>query len=250
MNADDNPLPRYNFQAGAILQVDKPQTWTSFDVVNKIRYKLKHSLGVKKIKVGHSGTLDPMATGLLIICTGKATKRLNEFQNLGKEYTGTILLGATTPSYDAETEVGQRFPTDHITPELLEEARKQFLGEIDQIPPMFSAIKVDGQPLYKKARKGEVVEVKPRLVKIKAFEFTKVDLPCVHFKVQCSKGTYIRSLAHDLGKALRSGAYLTELRRTKIGSFKLEDAWNLEELVDYIEASTVIHKGEGLGRGG
>ena len=155
MNADDNPLPEYNFLEGAILLVNKPLGWTSFDVVNKIRYRLKHLLGVRKIKVGHSGTLDPQATGLLLICTGKFTKRLNEFQNLGKEYTGTMLLGATTPSYDRETEIDETFPTDHITEELIKKTLEQFDGEIDQVPPLFSAIKVDGQPLYKRARKRE-----------------------------------------------------------------------------------------------
>ena len=235
MSADDNPLPRYDFLAGAMLCVDKPKSWTSFDVVNKIRYKLKDLLGVKRIKVGHSGTLDPMATGLLIICTGKATKKLSHFQNLPKVYTGTITLGATTPSYDKETEIEEHFPINHITPELLENARQQFLGDIEQIPPMFSAIKVDGQPLYKKARKGEVVEIEPRPVHIHEFTFTRIALPEIDFRISCSKGTYIRSLAHDLGKALRSGAYLSKLRRTRIGDYRLEDAWNLEELIDYIE---------------
>jgi tRNA pseudouridine55 synthase len=192
-------------------------------------------LGVKKIKVGHAGTLDPMATGLLIICTGKFTKKLNEFQGLSKEYTGTIKLGATTPSYDAETEVDETYPIDHIDETLLEEARLQFVGDLDQIPPMFSAIKVDGQPLYKKARKGIKLEIKSRPVTIFNFDFTKVDLPNIDFKATCSKGTYIRSLAHDLGKALRSGGHLTALKRTKVGEFKLEDAWELDNLIEYIE---------------
>ncbi|MCB0552557.1 MAG: tRNA pseudouridine(55) synthase TruB [Phaeodactylibacter sp.] len=235
MNAEDVPLPRYDFITGALLLVDKPQGWTSFDVVNKIRYKLKHRLDVKKIKVGHAGTLDPMATGLLVICTGKATKKLANYQGLDKEYTGTLRLGATTPSYDAESEVEETFPTSHITPELLEQARQQFLGDIDQVPPMFSAIKVDGQPLYKKARKGEVVEIEPRRVHIYEFELTHIELPDVQFRVHCSKGTYIRSLAHDFGKALDSGAYLTALRRTRVGQFHLDDAWGLEELIDYLE---------------
>ena len=235
MNAEDNPLPRYDFLTGAMLLVDKPQGWTSFDVVNKIRYKLKHRLNVKKIKVGHAGTLDPMATGLLIICTGKFTRKLAEFQGLPKEYTGTLRLGATTPSFDAESDVEETFPISHITPELLEQARQQFLGDIEQVPPMFSAIKVDGQPLYKKARKGEVVEIAPRPVKIFEFELTHVNLPDVCFRVRCSKGTYIRSLAHDFGKALHSGAYLTALRRTRIGRFRIEDAWNLDDLVAFLE---------------
>ncbi len=242
MNAEDNPLPRYDFLAGATLLVDKPKGWTSFDVVNKIRYKLKHRLKVKKIKVGHAGTLDPMATGLLLVCTGKFTKKLSEFQGLPKEYEGTLRLGATTPSYDAESEVEEAFPTNHITPELIEEKRQQFLGQIEQVPPMFSAIKVDGQPLYKKARRGEMVEIEPRPVHIAEFTITGIEMPEVHFRVKCSKGTYIRSLAHDFGKALGSGAYLTALRRTRIGDFKLEDAWNLEELVSFIEDAPLPEK--------
>ena len=234
MSAEDVPLPRYDFLAGALLLVDKPQGWTSFDVVNKIRYKLKHGLKVKKIKVGHAGTLDPMATGLLVVCTGKHTKKLSTYQGLENEYTGTLRLGATTPSYDAESEVEEHFPTSHITPALLEKARQAFLGDIEQVPPMFSAIKVDGQPLYKKARKGVVVEVEPRQVQIHEFELTQVDLPDVSFRVRCSKGTYIRSLAHDFGKALDSGAYLTALRRTRVGPFHIDDAWEMEELADYL----------------
>lgn len=220
-----------NFLAGATLLVNKPKGWTSFDVVNKIRYHLKKKLGVKNIKVGHAGTLDPMATGLLIICTGKATKNLADFQGLDKEYTGTIHLGATTPSYDAETEPDSVFPTKHITSQLLEQAKQQFLGDIQQIPPMYSAIKVGGQPLYKKARKGETLEMQARPVYIFAFDFTRIELPEVDFRVHCSKGTYIRSLAYDLGKAVDSGGYLSALCRTRVGDFKLEDAWEVEEWV-------------------
>jgi len=230
-----NPLEGYNFLEGAILLVNKPKTWTSFDVVNKLRYKLKHRLGVKKIKVGHSGTLDPMATGLLIICTGKFTKKLHQFQEYPKQYTGTITLGATTPSFDQETEIDATFPTDHIDQALLEQARLQYMGDLQQYPPMFSAIKVDGQPLYKKARQGIKVEVKPRPVTIYDFEFTNIDLPLVDFKVDCSKGTYIRSLAYDFGKAVRSGGYLSSLCRTSIGEYLLEDAWELEDLVAVLE---------------
>jgi tRNA pseudouridine55 synthase len=240
MSAEDNPLPRYDFIKGSVLLIDKPIGWTSFDVVNKVRYKLKHRLQIKKIKVGHAGTLDPMATGLLVLCTGKATKKLHKYQGLEKEYAGTIRLGATTPSYDSETEIEHRFPTDHITPEMIEQARRQFLGDIEQVPPMFSAIKVDGQPLYKKARKGEKVKIDPRPVHISRFDLTRIDLPDIDFLVHCSKGTYIRSLAHDFGQALQSGAYLTALRRTKVGKFRIEEAWKLEDLIEYIEESPLV----------
>jgi tRNA pseudouridine55 synthase len=228
-------VQKYDFKAGALLLVDKPKTWTSFDVVNKLRFRIKHSISVKKIKVGHSGTLDPMATGLLLICTGKFTKKLAEFQGLSKVYTGTIKLGATTASYDAESKEDEMFPLDDITPEKIEQARQQFLGKIDQIPPMFSAIKVDGQPLYKKARKGETIEIKPRPVEIYKFEITNINMPYLDFKVACSKGTYIRSLAYDLGRALNNGAYLSDLRRTKIGDYSIEKAWDLDELLLHIE---------------
>jgi len=196
---------------------------------------LRHITGVKRIKVGHAGTLDPMATGLLIICTGKFTKKLTDFQGLDKTYTGTLQLGKTTPSYDAETEANATFPTEHITDELLHEKTKQFTGDIEQIPPMYSAIKVDGKRLYKAARRGEVVERKPRNVRVDAFDLTRIELPEVDFSVTCSKGTYIRSLAYDLGEAVDSGAYLTALCRTRIGDFKLEDAWDLEELIAMLE---------------
>ena len=227
--------PPYDFKAGSILLVDKPLNWTSFDVVNKIRFRLKFLLKVKKIKVGHAGTLDPLATGLLIICTGKATKLLQSFQGLDKTYTGIITLGATTPSYDLETEIDTSYPTEHITPPLIESTRQQFLGPIEQMPPQFSAIKVKGVPVYKKAREGTKVELKTRNVSIHQFEFPKIDLPHLHFQVDCSKGTYIRSLAHDFGQALNSGGHLTQLCRTRIGDYHLEDAWNLEELVAYLE---------------
>lgn len=236
MNEEEPPpIERYDFINGATLLVDKPPGWTSFDVVNKIRHKLKKRLGVKKIKVGHAGTLDPMATGLLIICTGKATKQLGDYQGLDKVYTGTFRLGACTPSYDAETEIEETFPYEHITPAMLEATRLRFIGEQQQVPPMFSAIKVDGQPLYKKARQGEKIELPARRVYIYDFSFTHVDLPEVDFYLHCSKGTYVRSLAHDFGRYLDSGAYLTSLRRTRIGHFHIEDAWDLEELIDVLE---------------
>ncbi len=240
MQDGESARPVYDFAKGAFLLVDKPQGWTSFDVVNKIRGKIKKRLGVKKIKVGHAGTLDPMATGLLIICTGKYTKRLQEYQNLSKVYSGTLRLGATTPSFDAETAVDATYPTDHIDLKAIRKARKQFVGTIEQVPPMFSAIKVDGQPLYKKARKGETVAVEPREVTIYDFEILDVEMPEVHFRIHSSKGTYIRSLAHDFGRALRSGAYLTRLRREGIGNFQVENAWDLNELTDYIKSSPNI----------
>jgi len=226
--------PPYDFKAGAVLLFDKPLGWTSFDVVNKVRNSLKRLLQVKKIKVGHSGTLDPLATGLLIICTGKFTKRLNDFQGLPKTYTGSITLGGTTPSYDLETEINEEFPIEHITTELLETARQSFLGSFEQVPPIFSAIKVGGEALYKKARKGIQVEVKKRPVEIFRFDIDQTALPIINFEVDCSKGTYIRSLAYDFGKAVDSGGYLSALRRTRVGEFKIEDAWNLEEFIAYV----------------
>lgn len=239
MQAED-PLPSSpasDFLAGATLLVNKPKDWTSFDVVNKIRYKLKQTLGIKKIKVGHAGTLDPMATGLLIICTGKSTKMIDEYQGLAKEYEGTITFGATTPSYDAETKIDATFPTDHLHTALIQEKMRLFQGEIQQIPPMFSAIKVDGQPLYKKARKGEKIEVQPRTVTIHEFKLLEERLPEIDVYVHCSKGTYIRSLAYDLGKAVGSGAYLSRLCRTKIGPYTLAEAWEIPELIEHIENS-------------
>ncbi len=224
-----------DFLAGTMLLVDKPANWTSFDVVNKIRFRLKHRLGIKKIKVGHAGTLDPLATGLLIICTGKMTKQIDSYQGMPKEYTGTIRLGATTPSLDLETPIDATFPTHHITTELIEKTRQQFIGDLQQYPPMFSAIKVDGQPLYKQARKGKTVEVKARPIHIYEFDITNMAMPDLDFRVRCSKGTYIRSLAYDFGKAMQSGGHLAHLVRTKIGDYKLEDAWNLEELIAELE---------------
>jgi tRNA pseudouridine55 synthase len=230
-----NHIKDVDFQAGAALLIDKPLGWTSFDVVNKIRSQFKHKLNIPKIKVGHAGTLDPMATGLLIICTGKFTPRINEFQDQEKEYTGVIMLGATRPSYDLETEIDQTFPIEHIDNQLLEAARQQFSGEIDQYPPIFSAIKVDGKPIYKAARKGIEVEVQARKITIHEFELTKIALPEVHFRVKCSKGTYIRSLAYDFGKACQSGGHLTELRRTKNGRFNVDDAYSVESFTKAIE---------------
>lgn len=238
MDTDEAPL--YDYKKGATLLVDKPKGWTSFDVVNKVRFKIRHRYKQKKFKVGHAGTLDPLATGLLVLCTGKFTKKLEGFQGQDKTYTGTIMLGGTTPSYDAETEVDKQFPYDHITADMIETTRQTFVGQISQKPPVFSAIKVDGVRLYKKARKGQEVEIKPRSVHIHEFEITRIELPEIDFRVKCSKGTYIRSLAFDFGKALKSGAYLSALRRTQSGPFLLDDAWNLDELVDHIENGPCI----------
>ncbi len=218
------------FQAGKILLVNKPYEWSSFDVVKKIKYALKKKFH-EKIKIGHAGTLDPLATGLLLICTGKATKQLTAFQNLEKEYTGTMFIGASTPSYDLETAVDAQFPTEQITPELIRQTALQFLGETEQTPPVFSAVKVDGKRAYKKARKGHEVEIPSRKVRLDIFEITGIEMPFVHFHVRCSKGTYIRSLVHDFGKALGSGAYLHALCRTKIGDYAIENAAELNDLL-------------------
>lgn len=222
------------FIEGQIVLIDKPLTWSSFQAVNKLKYALKSYTGVKKIKVGHAGTLDPLATGLLIVCTGKFTKRISELQGMEKEYTGTFHIGTTTPSYDLETEVNATFPTKHITEELIHETVKQFLGEIDQQPPVFSAIKKDGKRLYEHARAGEEVEIAFRKTTIHEFEITRIALPEIDFRVVCSKGTYIRSLAFDFGKAMQSGAHLTALRRTKIGTYNVENAITPDAFVDSI----------------
>ena len=214
-----------DFLEGQILLIDKPLTWSSFQAVNKLKYILKRKYDLpKKFKIGHAGTLDPLATGLLIICTGKFTKKITKIQAQIKEYTGTIVLGATTPSYDLETEVDASFPTAHITEALILETTNKFLGEIDQKPPVFSAIKKEGKRLYEHARAGEVVEIQSRKTTIYEFEITRIQLPEVDFRVQCSKGTYIRSLAYDFGLALQSGGHLSALRRTKIGDYSVENA--------------------------
>jgi len=219
------------FKNGQVLLIDKPLEWTSFQAVNKLRWEIKQRFNIKKIKVGHAGTLDPLATGLLIICTGKQTKNINEYQGQIKEYTGTFTIGATTPSYDLETEIDKTFSTAHITEELLYETTKQFVGEIQQKPPIFSAIKKDGKRLYELARKGETTEIKARTVTVSTFEITKINLPEVAFRIVCSKGTYIRSLAFDYGLALNSGAHLSSLRRTKIGDFSVDKADSIEEFI-------------------
>lgn len=216
-------LQNLNFDEGQVLLIDKPYTWSSFQALKKVKYKLK----IKKI--GHAGTLDPLATGLLILCTGKKTKEIDNYQAQEKEYTGTLVLGKTTPSVDLEKDFDATFPYEHIRTEDLEKVRKQFLGEIQQTPPIFSAIKQDGKRLYELARKGKATEIKSRIVHISSLEFTNLNnFPTIGFRVVCSKGTYIRSLVRDIGSALHSGAYLKALRRTRIGEFCVENAWKIE----------------------
>ncbi|MDF1517438.1 MAG: tRNA pseudouridine(55) synthase TruB [Lutibacter sp.] len=220
-----------DFKNGQVLLINKPLNWTSFQVVNKLRWNIRHKFDLGKIKVGHAGTLDPLATGLLIICTGNFTKKIDEYQGQIKEYTGEITLGATTPSYDLETEVDETFPTDHVTSDLIHQTVQQFVGKIEQIPPMFSAIKMAGVRLYDLARQGKTREIKSRKITIETFEITDISLPKVQFRIVCSKGTYIRSLAYDFGKALNSGGHLSALRRTKIGDFNVKDAVEIEDFI-------------------
>lgn len=218
-----------NIRAGQLILIDKPLTWTSFNVVNKLRYLLKHKLGIKKIKVGHAGTLDPLATGLLVICIGKKTKEIESFTGQDKTYTGTFTLGATRPSFDMETEIDKNYPIDHINEEKIREVAHSFLGEQIQTPPVFSAKKIDGKRAYESARKGIEVKMRPSLIHIHEFEITKIEAELVYFKIRASKGTYIRSIAYDFGKKLDSGAYLSSLRRTQSGDFQIEDAISVEE---------------------
>lgn len=223
------------FINGEVILIDKPLNWTSFQVVNKIRWIIKNTFGLKKIKVGHAGTLDPLASGLLILCTGKMTKQIEQFMGQEKEYVGTFSLGATTPSYDLETEINQYFPTEHIDKELLENTLSQFTGTFDQKPPVFSALKKEGKRLYEFAREGLNIDVPSRKVTIRNFEITQIKFPEINFKVNCSKGTYIRSLVHDYGKSINSGAYLSALRRTKIGEFSVENAMQMEDFEKLLE---------------
>lgn len=216
------------YSEGQVILIDKPLNWTSFQVVNKVRWLIKKQFGLKKIKVGHAGTLDPLATGLLILCTGKMTKSIDSFQAQEKTYTGRLTLGATTPSYDLETEVDATYDYQHITPEMLEITTQKFTGELLQKPPIFSAIKKDGKRLYNLAREGKSIEISARKVSVFEFNLTDIDLPNVDFRVRCSKGTYIRSLAHDFGAALNSGSHLTQLRRTAIGDFDIDQAMSIE----------------------
>ena len=227
-------MEKIDYLEGNVVLINKPLTWTSFDVVKKVRNILRNHYKVKKIKVGHAGTLDPLADGLLILCTGKWTKKIEEFQNQEKEYTGTFVLGATTPSYDLETEVDQTFNIENLTKEKIESNTDLFTGDIEQAPPVFSALKKDGVRLYEYARKGIEVEVKKRNVHVRLFEITRIELPEVDFKIACSKGTYIRSIAHEFGKSLENGAHLSKLTRTKIGAFQLEEAIDLDNFENMI----------------
>ena len=232
-----------DFQQGQVLLVDKPLEWTSFDVVNKLRRALQHlkdkegKKPFKNIKVGHAGTLDPLATGLLIVCTGADTKTIEQLMGFEKEYTGTVFLGASTPSFDKETEVDVHYETSHITEELITQVAKQFTGNILQVPPAHSATIIKGERAYEKARRGEAVDMPPKQVTISAFDIVKIEMPLIHFKVVCSKGTYIRSLANDFGKALQSGAYLHSLCRTRIGKYSLDKAKQVDVLVKEIKQS-------------
>ena len=220
-----------DFQTGEMILIDKELNWTSFDVVSKLRNSIKKKLNIKKIKVGHAGTLDPLATGLLIICTGKMTKRIDEFSGLNKTYIGKMTIGSTTPSYDLETKPNVYYPTEHINKNLIIETAKKFVGKIDQKPPVFSAVKKDGVRLYKLARKGVKVEVEKREIIIHDFLIRSINFPEVEFSLTCSKGTYIRSLAHDFGKELGSGAHLSELRRTSIGDYSVDNSLKLMEFI-------------------
>ena len=219
----------FQFLEGEVLLINKPLHWTSFQLVNKLRWLIKKKLGIKKIKVGHAGTLDPLASGLMIICTGKKTKEISQHQAAEKEYIAMLKLGATTPSYDGETEENYFYPTKHISKELIISVCNRFVGEIEQVPPIFSAIKVKGKKLYESARKGNKVEIKPRIIRINELEVINMELPYIKLRVSCSKGTYIRSLANDIGKAMNTGAWLCELQRTKIGSKTLKNAIDIND---------------------
>ncbi len=226
----------FDFEAGEVLLFDKPYGWSSFDVVNKVRYQIRNYLGKRNIKVGHAGTLDPLASGLLMICTGKATKRIEDLQAGEKEYTGTFVLGASTASFDLEKPIDKQFPTDHITPELILQVASSFIGDQLQVPPVFSAIKIEGRRAYKFARQQEEVEIKARPITITEFEVTSISLPEVNFRIVCSKGTYIRSIARDFGERLDSGAYMSSLRRTRSGNHSIEDAHEVEAFVELLKS--------------
>lgn len=228
-----------NFKEGEILYFDKPLKWTSFHLVSRIRYAICRKLGIKKLKVGHAGTLDPLATGVMIICTGKATKRIEEFQYQTKEYIASIRLGATTPSFDLEKEIDATYPTEHINRDMVERTLKQFVGEIQQVPPVFSACKVDGTRAYDLARKGKEVELKPKLLVIDEIELLECALPDIKIRVVCSKGTYIRALARDIGEALKSGAHLTGLIRTRVGEITLDKCLNPDDFAEWLDGQEI-----------
>ncbi|MCK5846320.1 MAG: tRNA pseudouridine(55) synthase TruB [Bacteroidales bacterium] len=233
-------MSSFDFAKGEVLLVDKEMEWTSFDVVNSIRSSLRKTYNIKKFKVGHAGTLDPLATGLLLVCTGKATKTIDSLQVQDKVYTGSIFLGGTTPSFDKETEIDKEYPTDHITEELILKTAKTFEGEIDQVPPVYSALKINGKRAYQYARNNEEVIMKSRKIHIHYFKITKIELPEIYFEVKCSKGTYIRSLARDFGADINSGGYLSSLRRTKIGEFSVNNALKVKQIKDIISAFTPL----------
>jgi tRNA pseudouridine55 synthase len=234
-------LGPYKFSEGETLLINKPLHWTSFDVVNKIRFAITKKAGIKKLKVGHAGTLDPLADGLLIVNTGKMTKNIEAIQSMPKEYTGVFFLGASRPSFDKETEIDRIFPLDSISYDEILAVGKSFLGKQEQLPPIYSAIKVEGKRLYKSAREGGEVSIQPRPIEIYEFEILKVEFPLVYFRILCSKGTYIRSIASDFGKKLSSGAYLDQLTRTKIGEFSLDNALDLGSFIENIEESSLVH---------
>ncbi len=233
----------FNFYTGEVLLIDKPLRWTSFQAVNKLKWLIKKhpSLCLEnnwmKPKIGHAGTLDPLATGLLMICTGKKTKEIEQYQAKEKEYTGTFYVGATTPCFDLEREIDQRFSTDHLTEELILETAASFVGKQFQTPPLFSAIKIDGKRAYELARKGQEAEIKAREIEITGFEITRIALPEIDFRIVCSKGTYIRSLARDFGQAMNSGAHLIALCRTRIGEYLLKNAWSIESIVELLQTT-------------
>jgi tRNA pseudouridine55 synthase len=229
-----------DFQEGVVLAFDKPYRWTSFDVVGKVRWLLCRHLGIKKLKVGHAGTLDPLATGVLIVCTGRATKRIEELQSATKEYLATIRLGATTPSYDLEKPIDATYPTEHITRDMVQEVLERFKGTIEQVPPTFSACKVDGKRAYKMARNGDEVELKPKTLTIDEIELTDCSLPDITVRVVCSKGTYIRALARDIGQALDSGGHLIALRRTRVGDYRVEECLNPEKFTEWLDTVEII----------
>ena len=224
-----------DFQSGSFILLNKPYEWTSFDLVNKIKFKIKHKYRLKKIKVGHAGTLDPLATGLMIVCTGKYTKRIDSYQAQVKEYIATLKLGSTTPSFDLETEIDETYPTEHIDRALIDEALKGFLGEIKQRPPAYSAIKIDGKRAYEYARKGQEVEIKEKILVVDEIEVLSFEDDVLKIRVVCSKGTYIRALARDIGRELKSGAHLIALERTRIGEYKTDQALEIEEFINYLE---------------